>query len=233
MSTQAFAAAGTGKVLFVVTSHGKVGDTGKDTGYYLGEVAHPWAVITKAGFSVDYVSPKGGKSPVDGFDLNDPINAVFWNNEKERARIETSKKPSEVNPADYEAILFAGGHGTMWDFADNKELAELTRQIYEQGGVVAAVCHGPAGIVNVRLSNGKLLVDGKRVNSFTDDEERAVKLENIVPFMLQTTLQERGAIFEKSEMFQPHVTVDGRLITGQNPQSATGVGEAIVRVLRP
>ncbi|WP_051257714.1 type 1 glutamine amidotransferase domain-containing protein [Desulfovibrio cuneatus] len=222
-----------GKILFVITSHSKVGNTGKDTGYYLSEVAHPWAVLTKAGFTMDYVSPKGGQSTVDGFDLEDTTNAAFWNNAAERAKIEASKKPSEVNPADYEAIFFAGGHGTMWDFPENQELAAITRNIYEQGGIVSAVCHGPAGLVNVRLSNGEFLVAGKRVNSFTDDEERAVALENVVPFMLQTTLQERGAIFEHSGLFEPHVTVDQRLVTGQNPQSATAVGEAIVRLLRP
>ena len=234
MSAQSFTTVPqSGKILFVITSHSKVGNTGKDTGYYLSEVAHPWAVLTKAGFTVDYVSPKGGQSTVDGFDLEDPINAAFWNNATERAKIDASKQPSEVNPAEYEAIFFAGGHGTMWDFPDNQELAAITRKIYEQGGVVAAVCHGPAGLVNVRLSDGSFLVAGKRVNSFTDDEERAVALENVVPFMLQTTLQERGAIFEHSGMFEPHVAVDERLITGQNPQSATAVGEAIVRVLRP
>lgn len=127
---------------------------------------------------------------------------------------------------------FAGGHGTMWDFADNTELAKITADIYENGGVVGAVCHGPAGLVNVKLSNGKYLVDGKKINAFTNEEETAVKLEKVVPFLLESKLIERGAKFEKSGLWQPHVTVDQRVVTGQNPQSAKGVGEAILTELK-
>ncbi len=119
----------------------------------------------------------------------------------------------------------------MWDFADNKELQRLTRQIYEKNGVVGAVCHGPSGLVNVKLSNGKYLVEGKRVNSFTDAEEKALKLETVVPFMLETEMRKRGAKFENSEMWQPHVTVDGLLVTGQNPASAKGVALEMVKLL--
>lgn len=219
------------KVLFVVTSHDKKGDTGEPTGYYLAEVAHPWHVLHEAGYVIDIVSPKGGKAPVDGFDLNDSINKIFWENEVYKTKIDNTMKPSDVNPADYAAILYAGGHGTMWDFADNKELADIAAKIYENNGIVAAVCHGPAGLVNIKLSDGKYLVDGKKINSFTNEEETAVKLEKVVPFLLESKLIERGAKFEKSAPFQPHVTVDQRVITGQNPQSATGVGEAILKEL--
>lgn len=140
-------------------------------------------------------------------------------------------KPSDIDPSKYIAIHYAGGHGVMWDFADNVELATIAASIYEKGGVVSAVCHGPAGIVNIKLSDGKYLVDGKKVNGFTNDEEIAVKLEKVVPYLLETKLIERGGIFEKSNPFEPHLTVDNRLITGQNPQSATKVGEAILNEL--
>lgn len=220
------------KILFVVTSHDKKGNTGEPTGYYLGEVAHPWEVLHEAGYEIDFVSPQGGKPPVDGFNLGDPANKKFWENKHYHDKIDHSYKPADIDPRAYAAIFYAGGHGAMWDFADNTLLANLATKIYEQGGIVAAVCHGPAGLVNIQLSNGKYLVDGKKVNAFTNEEERAVKLDNVVPFMLENKLIERGAQFEKSGLWQPHVTVDQRVITGQNPQSAKGVGEAMLRELK-
>ncbi len=220
------------KILFVVTSHAEKGNTGEKTGYYLGEVSHTWEVLKNAGYEIDFVSPKGGTPPVDGLNLDDATNKLFWEDTKYRAKIDNSMKPSDVKPSDYVAIYYAGGHGTMWDFPENTEIATIATQIYENNGVVGAVCHGPAGLVNIKLSNGKYLVDGKKVNSFTNEEEIAVKLENVVPFMLEVTLISRGAKFEKSGMWQEHVTVDQRLVTGQNPQSAKGVGEAILSELK-
>lgn len=219
------------KILFVVSSHDKKGETGEPTGYYLGEVTHAWEVL-KHDYTIDFVSPKGGKPPVDGLDLNDPTNALFWEDKEYHNKIDHSLKPSEVNPKEYVAIYYAGGHGAMWDFADNVEIAQIAAQIYENNGIVSAVCHGPAGLVNIKLSNGKYLVDGKKVNAFTNEEEIAVKLEQVVPFALETKLIERGAKFEKSGLWQKHVTVDERLITGQNPQSAKGVGEAVLTALK-
>lgn len=220
------------KILFVVTSHDKKGSTGEDTGYYLGEVSHPWEVLHKAGYEIDFVSPKGGTPPVDGFDLKDPVNKEFWENKEYKNKIDHSMTPSQVNPKEYSTIFYAGGHGAMWDFADNKELADIASQIYENGGIVAAVCHGPAGLVNIKLNNGKYLVDGKKINAFTNEEESEVKLTNVVPFLLEDKLKERGAKFEKSGLWQNHVVTDQRVITGQNPQSAKSVGEAIVKELK-
>lgn len=220
------------KVLIVVTSHDKKGETGESTGYYLSEVSHPWEVLHEAGYEMDFVSPKGGKPPVDGLNLEDPTNKKFWEHQQYRNKIDNSLKPGEVKTDDYSAIFFAGGHGTMWDFSDNPELAKITADIYEKGGVVGAVCHGPSGLVNVKLSNGKYLVEGKKINGFTNEEETVVKLDNVVPFLLESKLIERGAIFEKSGLWQPHVAVDQRVVTGQNPQSAKGVGEAILAELK-
>ncbi|RBP38133.1 putative intracellular protease/amidase [Roseimicrobium gellanilyticum] len=221
-----------GKVLFAVTSHDKKGDTGEPTGFYLSEVAHPWDVLVNAGYEIDFVSPKGGKAPVDGFDLADPINKKFWEDKVYREKIEHTKKPSEVAPTEYVAIHFAGGHGTMWDFPDNVALAKIAATIYENNGIVSAVCHGPAGLVNIKLSNGKYLVHGKRINAFTNEEEVAVKLDKVVPFLLESKLIERGATFEKSAPFHPHVVADQRVVTGQNPQSATAVGNAVLEELK-
>ncbi|ASK32829.1 type 1 glutamine amidotransferase domain-containing protein [Chryseobacterium sp. T16E-39] len=219
------------KILFVVTSHDKKGDTGENTGYYLGEVSHPWEVLHHAGYDIDFVSPKGGTPPVDGFDLKDPVNKEFWENKEYKNKIDHSLQPSEVKPADYSAIFYAGGHGAMWDFADNTELASIASKIYENGGIVAGVCHGPAGLVNIKLNDGKYLVDGKKINAFTNEEEAEVKLTNVVPFLLEEQLKARGAKFEKSGLWQTHVVTDQRVITGQNPQSAKAVGEAILKEL--
>lgn len=220
------------KILFVVTSHDKKGTTGEKTGFYLSEVTHPWEVLTNAGYEIEFVSPKGGKAPVDGFNLDDAANKKFWNDTAYRTKIENTFKPSQIKPEDYVAIHYAGGHGTMWDFADNTELAEIAAKIYEKGGIVSAVCHGPAGLVNIKLSNGKYLVEGKKINAFTNQEEIAVKLDNIVPFLLESKLIERGAIFEKAGLWQPYAVTDQRVVTGQNPQSAKLVGEAVLTELQ-
>lgn len=220
------------KILFVVTSHNKKGNTGIPTGFYLSEVSHTWNVLHKAGYEIDFVSTKGGKAPMDGFNLDDEINKAFWDNKVYRNKVENTKKPSEVNAEDYSTIFFAGGHGAMWDLPDNIEIADIAASIYENGGIVSSVCHGGAGLVNIKLSNGKYLVDGKKVNSFTNEEEIAINFDKTVPFLLETKLIERGTIFEKSDLWQKHVTADQRIITGQNPASAKAVGEAILTELK-
>lgn len=220
------------KILFVVTSHGQKGTTGEETGFYLSEAAHPWEVLKNAGYEIDFVSPKGGKAPVEALDLSDAVNKRFWEDVTSRGKIENTLKPSEINPDHYTAIHYAGGHGAMWDFADNAELSTIAAEIYESGGIVSAVCHGPAGLVNIKLSDGRYLVQGKKINAFTNEEEAAVGLEKVVPFLLESKLVERGAIFEKSGPWQPHTVADRRVVTGQNPQSAKAVGEAVLEQLK-
>ena len=220
------------KILFVVTSHDRKGNTGEKTGFYLSEAAHPWEVLTNAGHEIDFVSPKGGKAPVDGLNLGDAVNKKFWNDTVYRKKIENTLTPAAIDPSQYVAIHYVGGHGAMWDFADNTGLSSIAATIYENGGIVSAVCHGPAGLVNIKLSNGKYLVDGKRINAFTNEEEVAVKLDNVVPFLLESELIKRGAMFEKSGLWQSHVVTDQRVVTGQNPQSAKSVGEAVLSVLK-
>ncbi|MDA3616814.1 type 1 glutamine amidotransferase domain-containing protein [Polluticaenibacter yanchengensis] len=220
------------KILFVVTSHDTKGSTGEKTGYYLGEVSHPWEVLTTAGYQIDFVSPKGGNPPVDGFDLTDSTNKKFWEDPYYHQKISNSLKPAYVKPADYVAIYYAGGHGAMWDLPNDTAIAAIAAKIYQNNGIVAAVCHGPAGLINIKLSNGKYLVEGKKVNGFSNQEEEAVKLTKIVPFLLEDQLKARGGIYEKSAPWQVHVTKDDRLITGQNPQSAKEVGQAIKETLQ-
>jgi putative intracellular protease/amidase len=220
------------KVLVVLTSHDVLGNTGKETGFYLSEVSHPVEVFDRAGLTVEYVSPKGGKAPMIGVDRADPINAAFLDNPEKIAQVENTLNPSQVNPAEYVAIFYAGGHGTMWDFPDNAELASIAAKIYEQGGIVSAVCHGPSALVNIRLSNQDYLVCGKTVSGFTNEEEAAVGLTDVVPFLLEKTLIDRGATVEKAPNFQVKVVVSDRLVTGQNPASATGVGEQVVALIK-
>ncbi|NWJ27647.1 type 1 glutamine amidotransferase domain-containing protein [Rhizobium sp. RM] len=214
-------------VLFVLTSHSVKGETGEPTGFYLGEVTHPLAVLDAAGISAEFASIHGGEPPVDGLDLSDETNSRYWNSEDFRRAIRNTSRLSDIDPKNYSAIFFAGGHGAMWDFPTSSAVNTVARDIYEAGGIVAAVCHGPAALVNITLSSGVPLVAGKNVASFTDDEERAVKLDKVVPFLLASTLAACGAHHHPAPDWTANVVVDGRLVTGQNPQSATGVGEAL------
>lgn len=220
------------KILFVVTSHDRKGN--KPSGYFLSEVTHPHQVLAAGGYEIDFVSPKGGKAPLDpdSFDLNDGANASFWNNPKLRTALENTKLPGEVRAEDYAAVYFAGGHGAMWDLPDDATISALTAKIYEQGGVVGAVCHGPAALTNVKLSNGNYLVKDLYVAAFTNDEEREVGLAEVVPFLLADRLMERGAHHEAAPNWQVKVCTSGHLVTGQNPASATRVGDAMLTLLQ-
>jgi putative intracellular protease/amidase len=222
------------RALIVVTSNDKLGDTGKKTGWYLSEVSHVYYPLTKAGFSVDFASPNGGKAPLDeeSLKLDDSDNKKFIEDKRLFHRLENTIPLGKVNSTKYQVIHFAGGHGAMWDFPNSPDVKRVTVDIYENGGIVAAVCHGPAALVNVRLSNGKYLVDGKDVNSFTDAEEKEVGLVEVVPFLLESKLRRRGAKFHAGKNWENKVVVSGRLITGQNPQSAAALGKKIVEVAK-
>lgn len=215
------------RVLLALTSHGQLGDTGRRTGFYAAEAAEPWEVFRSAGYDVDVVSVAGGAPPVDGRVDVDPIQQAFF----AEVNLTETRRAADVDPAGYEAIFFAGGHGTMWDFPDNADLARLAARIYERGGVVAAVCHGPSALVNLTLADGSYLVAGKRVAAFTNDEEAAVGLTDVVPFLLADRLAAAGAVPVPAPTFAEQVIVDGRLVTGQNPASARGTAEAAVKVL--
>jgi len=222
------------KVLIVLTNHAQLGNTGQLTGFYLSEASHPYAAFTRSGYQVDFVSPTGNAAPIDpkSLDMSDPLNRQFVDNAAVMAKVQDPLSPAEVNPGDYQAIFFAGGHGVMWDLPNDSAMAQLTAKMYEQGAVVGAVCHGPAALVNVKLSNGTYLVAGKTVAAFTNEEEEAVGLTQVMPFLLESTLIERGARHTEAANFQPHVAVSGRLVTGQNPASATGVAESMLQLMQ-
>jgi putative intracellular protease/amidase len=214
-------------VLCVVTSANVKGETGITTGFWMAELTHAIGKLKDAGIPFELASVKGGQPPIDGFDLNDPENARFWKDSSFRHALRNSLCLADVDASRYSAIFFAGGHGTMWDFPWSEAVQRVTREIYEAGGVVSAVCHGPAALVNVRLSDGKHLVAGKRVAAFTNDEEADFHATDIVPFLLAPALTGHGATHVPAPNWRAQVVVDGQLITGQNPQSAAGVGEAL------
>lgn len=217
------------RVLMALTSHGRLGDTGEQTGFTVPEAARPWRVFRDAGVEVDFVSVQGGEPPQEGFDRDDPVQREFL--EEEHERLQSTPKASEVDPGRYDAIFFVGGHGTMWDFPDSEALTRAAVDIYERGGVVSSVCHGPAGLVNAKLSDGSYLVSGKRMNSFTNEEEAAVERDGVVPFLLQSRLEEIGARWEGGERFGEYAVADGRLVTGQNPASAARTADLVVAAM--
>jgi putative intracellular protease/amidase len=219
------------RVVLALTSHGELGDTGRSTGFYVPEAAHAYEVFIDAGFDVDFMSVEGGKPPRDGVETEDVASSRFLSELDHR--LANTFTAEQLSADDYDGIFFVGGHGTMWDFPDCKEISRFAAAIYEKGGAVAGVCHGPAGLVNVRLNDGTYLIDGKLVSAFTNEEEAAVGLTDVVPFPLETRLVERGAIFSKVTNFAPHATADRRLVTGQNPASARRVAQLVVEELRP
>jgi len=219
-----------GRVLMVVTSHDRIGGTDEATGLWLSEVTHPYYEFVDNSYDVDFVSPKGGQPPIDprSIEAVDSVNVRFRTDSVAQARFLHTAIPDAVNPADYDIIFFAGGHGTMWDFPDNARLARLAAAIYENAGYVGAVCHGPAALINVILSDDSYLVDGKKVTGFTNEEEQARGLDTIVPFLLQDKLTGRGADFVAGEKWSENIVISGRLVTGQNPASAKGVADSII-----
>ncbi len=220
-------------VLFVVTSHDLKGDSGEKTGLWLAELTHPLHELEAAGHRALIASIQAGKAPVDGDSLNmtDPINARYWERGDLQQRLKNAPALADLNGADYDAIFFTGGYGTMWDFRESTAAQRLTREIYERGGIVAAVCHGPAALVDVKLANGEYLVQGKRLAAFTNQEEEATGGIKIVPFLLADALVAHGALHQPAANWAENVVVDGRLITGQNPASAAAVGRALLRAL--
>jgi putative intracellular protease/amidase len=223
----------TKRVIFVLTSHDQLGDTGKKTGWHLSEVSHPYKILKNAGCDITFASPDGGPAPMDpsSKDLNDPINREFVEDPMVQAALQNTLAGEEIVASGVDGIYFAGGHGTMWDLPHSPHLAAATAAIYDAGGVVGAICHGPAGLLNARLKNGNLLIDGKDLTSFSDAEERGMELDNVVPFLLESELKSRGGRYSCASPGEEKVIVSERLVTGQNPASADGLGKRILELL--
>jgi putative intracellular protease/amidase len=217
-------------ILLAVTNRDHMNTPSEKTGAYLSEITHAYAVFKAAGYRVDFVSAQGGTVPLDGVDVIDELNTAFLTDSNLKACLQKSLPAISVNPTHYQAIYFAGGHGVMWDFPEDPGLMRLSTSIYAAGGVIGAVCHGPAALVNLKIG-GEYLVYGKRVSCFTNEEEAFIKRTHQVPFALETRLLERGAIITKAHLLKRHVEVSERLVTGQNPASAKRVAEAMVYLL--
>jgi len=223
-------------VLCVLTSNNVKGKSGQPTGYWLSELTEALKFLEKSGLQYALASVKGGEPPADPMSLSDeelkkPANVHFSTDEMFQHALKNTICIDDVDSSKYAAVFFPGGHGTMWDFSDSNGVQRVIREIYEAGGVVSAVCHGPSSLVNATLSDGSYLVAGKNVAAFTNSEEAAVQATNIVPFLLETALKNHGALHHAAPDWAKNVIVDGRLVTGQNPASAEGVGEEVAKII--
>ncbi|CAN8102343.1 unnamed protein product [Discula destructiva] len=226
------------KILIVLTSHDQLGDSGKPTGWYLPELAHPYDVFVAAGAQMTFASPKGGVAPLDPASVEmfkgDASSQAFLKEHKDIW--ETTRPLAEFPPAtasdEYDAIFYPGGHGPMYDLAVDAASQKLIAAFAEKGKPVAAVCHGQAAFVNVKLSNGKHLLEGKKVTGFSNVEEEQVQLTKVVPFSLEDQLAAAGAqYFKAAEPWGEKTVVDGNVLTGQNPSSAHKIAEDILKAL--
>ncbi|MEQ8526022.1 DJ-1/PfpI family protein [Gracilimonas sp.] len=225
------------QILIVVTNNAEVQVTidGRDStiagGYTLSEVTQAYDVFIKSGFTVDFMSPHGGKTQYEPEEKLSELDKAFIDNAEIMDQLKNTLSPNQVNASEYNAIYFAGGK-TLWDFPNSSELATLTSSIYEQGGVIGAICHGPAALLNVRLSNGDRLIEGKYISSFTNLEEQLFsKAAEFYPFMLQDELTRLGAKFQEAPPLFDQSVVDGRLVTGQNPLSTYSVAEDMMELM--
>ena len=222
-------------ILMVLTSHDQLGDTGEKTGFWLEEYAAPYYVLKDAGHTITLASPKGGQPPLDpksdAPDAQTDATRRFKADPAAQAELAATKVLSEIKPDDFDGVFYPGGHGPMWDLAADATSKALIEATLAAGKPVALVCHAPAALKNVQAENGAPLVKGKRVTGFSNGEEEAVGLTQIVPFLLEDVLKDQGGDYSKSADFAPYVVRDGLLITGQNPASSAPAAQALLESL--
>ena len=224
------------RILHVVTNVAHYTDPSQPTGLWLSELTHAWHVFEEAGHEQVLVSPLGGLSPLEPRALTFPNydkSAKAWRADPERmALLERTKSPEQIDSADFDAIYFTGGHGVMFDFFESEGLQRITREIFERGGVVGAVCHGYCGLRDTRLSNGDYLVAGRNLTGFSWREEVLARVDKLVPYNIEEEIQERGARYSKALLpFVSNAVVDGNLVTGQNPGSAKETATKVAALL--
>lgn len=223
------------KVLLVLTSHDTLGDTGEKTGYWYEEMAGPYYVLTDAGVSVTFASPDGGQPPMDPMSNEDQYQTDathrFDTDAQAKAALSTTVRLDSITAADFDAVFYAGGHGPMWDLAEDPVSIQLIEAVWRAGKPVTSTCHGPAVLRHVTDGSGHPLVQGKKVTGFTNSEEAAVDRTDAVPFLLEDELKRLGGVYSKVADWQPYVIQDGQLITGQNPNSAGPVADALLKLL--
>lgn len=220
------------RALLVVTSTRDAGEL--TSGYWFEELASPYLILTEAGWDVTIASPKGGAAPRDPMSEEDDwqtdFTGAFAGDAEANRKIADTVALADVDPAEFDAVCLIGGIATMWDFPDNADLARIVEAVDAKEGIVSSICHGAAGLLPAKASGGGAFVSGRQITCWTDAEERVLKLEDKVPFLLETRLREQGAAFDGGENFADVVRVDGRLVTGQNPMSSAATARAIIDV---
>lgn len=223
------------KILMVLTSHDKLGDTGKKTGFWLEEFAAPYYVLKDAGAEITLASPKGGQPPLDPSsdteDAQTDATERFKGDDAAQKVLAHTEVLSQVNAADYDAIFYPGGHGPLWDLAEDKDSIKLLETFAKSDRPIGAVCHAPAIFKHPKGKDGLPLVSGKTVTGFTNSEEDAVGLTDVVPFLVEDMLKANGGNYEKGDDWASFVVVDGKLVTGQNPGSSKEAAEKLLALL--
>lgn len=224
------------KILFVLTSHDQLGDTGKKTGFWVEEFAAPYYALLDKGAEITVATPKGGQAPIDPSsdteDTQTKDTKRFKEDKEAQEVIANTKVLADVNANDFDAVFYPGGHGPLWDLANDLTSVKLIETFNEQEKPIAFVCHAPAALKRVSGTDGNPLVKGKKVTGFTNSEEEAVQLTEIVPFLVEDMLQENGGIYSKKEDWAAYAVQDGNLITGQNPASSELVAEKLLAALK-
>ncbi|HSR89634.1 MAG TPA: type 1 glutamine amidotransferase domain-containing protein [Candidatus Udaeobacter sp.] len=223
------------KILIVLTNHDLFLDGKQKTGLWLGELVHIYDLLKKSGYEIDLMSPIGGPVPLDPSSLKwpllDNLTKSYYLNEDFQKLLQNTLNPAQINPENYLAICYAGGHGAMWDFPNNEQIAKIAEKIYQNGGIISAVCHGSAGLLNIKIDN-QPLVANKKVTGYSWPEEILAGKNKLAPFKLEKELTDRGAIYSKGFIpFSSYTVSDNRLITGQNPLSAKKLAEKILKAL--
>jgi putative intracellular protease/amidase len=223
------------KVLFVLTSHNQLGNTGKKTGFWIEEFATPYYYFINKNIEIVVATPNGGQAPIDP-KSNEPnfqteSTKRYFTDAKAQKILSNTKKLSAINQKNFDAVFYPGGHGPMWDLVNDKNSIALIQSFYNQNKPIAFVCHGSAALVNVKNQQGEYLIKGKKITSFCNTEEYAVQLTTVVPFSLETKLKERGAIYQKGADWSSFTIADGLLLTGQNPQSSREVAQKLFEMI--
>jgi putative intracellular protease/amidase len=223
------------KILIVLTSHSALGNTGEKTGFWVEEFAAPYYELLDAGADITIASPLGGQPPVDpkseAADAQTPATKRFYGDIEAIDKVAQTLKLSDVKATDYDAVFYPGGHGPLWDLANDNNSIKLIEDFYNTQKPVAFVCHAPAALIKVKAENGQPLVKGKKITGFSDTEEEAVGLTKVVPFLLEEELKKLGAHYSKGADWSDYTQHDGLLITGQNPASSASVAKLLLATL--
>lgn len=223
------------KILMILTSHDELGDTGKKTGFWLEEFAAPYYVLKDAGHEITLASPAGGKPPLDPKsdepDAQTQATERFKKDDEAQAQLASTAKLADMDMSEFDGVFFPGGHGPLWDLAESTVSRTIIESAMKAGKPVALVCHAPAILKNVTAPNGDPIARNRKVTGFTNEEEEAVELTDVVPFLLEDVLKKQGAHFSKAGVFEPFVVEDGLLITGQNPPSSEPAAKKLLEAL--